>query len=313
MSALVVIGAAMVLAAAVLSFLRDWRCVILSNFSPHIAVAAMVFAALVLAVDLGRGTRLMLLALLALTVVIVGSRMLRSVRRSEQPSDGRRLRLAFANVLESNRAHARLLDWVRDEQPDIVVIAEALLSWQQALAALEQDFPHSTSCRMGDVRIFSRRPFETEPVDVFPEIGYAVVVKVDGVTIVGVHTASPEDERRSRSLDELMVQVSEIVRRTDGPVVVVGDFNAAPWTLPVQRLIDETGLACGPGALTSTFPIAYRRLRFPRWLGIPIDIVMAGNGARVASRRNGPDIGSDHWPVAAELVVDAGKNVSPTT
>jgi endonuclease/exonuclease/phosphatase (EEP) superfamily protein YafD len=303
----------MVLAAAALSLLRDWRCVILSNFSPHIAAAAVVFAVLVLAADLGSDTRLVVLALLALAVVVVVSRILRSVRRSTQPSDGRRLRLLFANVLESNRAHARLLDWVRDEQPDVVVVAEALLSWQQALMALEKDFPHWTACRMGDVRIFSRRPFETEPLDVFPEIGYAVVVKVDGVTILGVHTASPEDERRSRSLDELLVQVSEIVRRTDGPVVVVGDFNAAPWTLPVQRLIGETGLTCGPGALISTFPIAYRGLRFPRWLGIPIDIVMAGNGARVALRRHGPDIGSDHWPMAAELVVHAGDNVKPTT
>jgi endonuclease/exonuclease/phosphatase (EEP) superfamily protein YafD len=39
----------------------------------------------------------------------------------------------------------------------------------------------------------------------------------------------------------------------------------------------------------------------PAWLGIPIDLVLAGHGAGVVECRLGPRIGSDHWPVIAEI------------
>ena len=84
-------------------------------------------------------------------------------------------------------------------------------------------------------------------------------------------------------------------------MVVVGDFNATPWGAAMIRLIARTGLRYGPGARIGTFPSALRGRPFPRWFAIPIDLVLAGGGAAVVARCHGPLIGSDHWPVIAEI------------
>ena len=57
----------------------------------------------------------------------------------------------------------------------------------------------------------------------------------------------------------------------------------------------------GPGARLGSFPAEWGGVKAPAWLGIPIDLVLAGGGARVAERRHGPRVGSDHWPVIAEI------------
>ena len=82
---------------------------------------------------------------------------------------------------------------------------------------------------------------------------------------------------------------------------MVGDFNATPWSASVIRLAARTGLRYGPGARTGSFPAEFGARLWPTWIAIPIDLVLAGRGAAVVARRHGPLIGSDHWPVIAEI------------
>lgn len=287
--------------ANVLSFGRDWRLVLLSNFRAQFAVASLILAALLAFIDAMPAFRLGLAAALLLGAAVSFWTILSATRPSRESAGRMRLKLAFSNLLEFNLQHRKLLDWVAQEKPDVVVLAEALLSWRQVLPELERDYPHWAGSRQGDVRIYSRTPFEEEPVDLFVEIGHAVIVRLDGLTLAGVHTASPEDLRRSRALDDLLESVAQYLVCSEGPVVVVGDFNAVPWMRAVRRFRHRVGLACGPGARIGTFPTGALGRWVPRWFTIPIDIIMAGRGARVMARRHGPQIGSDHWPIVAEI------------
>ena len=79
-----------------------------------------------------------------------------------------------------------------------------------------------------------------------------------------------------------------------------------------RDLMAEAGLRCAPGALAGTYPAALLGRRVPPWLAIPIDVVLAGGGAHAVSRRRGPAIGSDHWPVVIELVLADRGDFKPT-
>jgi endonuclease/exonuclease/phosphatase (EEP) superfamily protein YafD len=314
-STLIVLATAGLVLATALAGHRDWRLALLGNFRAHLAAASLFVAALAAFADIVWPFDGLVIVLMLLCAAANIYEMLRATRpaRVKVAGDGRAVRLVFANLLETNLATDRVIEWLARDRPDVFICAEAHRHWRRALTVLEEDYPHVAGSAQGDVMIFSRRPFEAEPIDLFVDIGHAVAVQVDGLTIVGLHTASPEDLRRSTALEELLDQAGTFLRGTTGPVVVTGDFNATPWTPPVRRLMAETGLRCAPGALAGTYPAALLGRMVPPWLAIPIDIVLAGGGAHAVSRRRGPSIGSDHWPVVVELVLADRGDVKPTT
>lgn len=88
------------------------------------------------------------------------------------------------------------------------------------------------------------------------------------------------------------------------PSLLVGDFNKTPFSLLHRRLrrhglrdsFQEAGI--GPGF---TFPVFGRYLHLPLPPLVRIDYVWRTPGIRVTSCGTGPDGGSDHLPVQAEV------------
>lgn len=298
MSYLLFVATAALVLATVLGDHRDWRLALMGHFRAHLAAASLVGAVLAAVVGIAPLAGVLLLCAAANVFVILWA-----TRPSRERVEGPTVRLFFSNLREVNQSSAPVLDWVGRERPDLFVCAEVHRHWRLALKALEPEYPFVAGSNQGDVMIFSRRPFAAEPLELFAEIGHAVVARVEGLTVVGLHTASPESRLRKDALDELFAKVGAAVRETTGPLVVVGDFNASPWTPPVRRLMAATGLRCVPGALGGSYPAELGGRRVPTWLGIPIDIVLTGRGARATRRRRGPPVGSDHWPISVELTV----------
>ena len=287
--------------ATAASFSRDWRLALLAHFRPHLAVACGALVLAIAFVDLTAGPKLALLVLL-IGAAAVHVREIRHAIPMRRPATGdRHLRIAAANLLRTNPETQRVIDWVRREQVDVFVAAEATRHWPAALAVLTDQWPYVAGHPSGDVLVFSRYPIAGEPRHFFPNVGYAVAVEIEGLTVIGVHTASPEEINHSRACDDLIAMVRDAVRGSAGPVVAIGDFNATPWSAPILDLIAGTGVAYGPGARLGSFPATLAGWTVPRWLALPIDHVLAGHGATVVERRHGPPIGSDHWPVVAEI------------
>ena len=300
-AALSAIAALAVGFATAASYSRDWRLALIAHLRLHLAAAAWLTLLVTALADLPAGPKLVLLLVaFGAAVVNLGEMILRTPRGSTAVGD-RGLRVAFANVLRSNPDAGPLVDWVRREKVDVLVVAESVASWPSRLAVLADELPFSVLTTVGDVAVYSRHEIAGEPHHIFPNIGHAVAVEIAGLTLVGLHTAAPEDAAHSKACNELIDRTADRVARLAGPVVVVGDFNAAPWSAAVIRLIARTGLRYGPGARIGSFPAELGGRLFPRWIGIPIDLVLAGGGAAVVQRRHGPRIGSDHWPVIAEI------------
>jgi endonuclease/exonuclease/phosphatase (EEP) superfamily protein YafD len=93
------------------------------------------------------------------------------------------------------------------------------------------------------------------------------------------------------------VDVSNIVSAWSGTQLVIGDFNAAPWSPVVKTILQHShlGLLTGSGG---TWPSV-----LPKQMRIPIDHIMAGRGLSFVSRELPGFVGSDHAPVFARVAV----------
>jgi endonuclease/exonuclease/phosphatase (EEP) superfamily protein YafD len=78
--------------------------------------------------------------------------------------------------------------------------------------------------------------------------------------------------------------------------IVMGDFNAAPTSLALRRLMAKLALA-----EVSVLPRLSWSTAYPWPLRIPIDHVLVGTDLPLLKVENGPALGSDHFPQIAHI------------
>jgi endonuclease/exonuclease/phosphatase (EEP) superfamily protein YafD len=80
---------------------------------------------------------------------------------------------------------------------------------------------------------------------------------------------------------------------------VMGDMNITPWSPVMRDFLEQNRLkdsALGHGIHPTWFS---HSLMF----GIPIDQILHGSGVVILDRHVGPEIGSDHFPVTADIAL----------
>ncbi|WP_114391628.1 endonuclease/exonuclease/phosphatase family protein [Oleisolibacter albus] len=208
------------------------------------------------------------------------------------------IRLVHSNIWNRNADPARIATMLQQEQPDVAVLLEVNDPGRDAwLKPLETLFPFRATC--GDagcgVLILSRWPLERLETggSVAGHLGY-VAARIDrpagAFTLAGVHLPQPF---RAESQAEAARWVAARLQALPGPVVLTGDFNAAPWS----------GLMADFAAASGLHRLAPTQTTWPVWLGpfgIPIDHVFGSTGVSAEARALG-NVGSDHRPVAASI------------
>lgn len=282
-----------------------WPFDLLSSFRPHLTVG-LIAAALVLFGARWRRSALAV-ALLALGSAATIAPLF-IAPEAPDTSGSPSFRVITFNVQGSNARFHEVVDWVLQQDADVVVLHEATFDWTDAFEAaggpLEivpgwspgRDFgtlalvPPGASVESYGFRI-------TDPRAV--EIGF----DVDGtpIRLLSVHPLSPGGPNRNEVRDRHLDFAAEWAAALDGVrTVVAGDFNATPWShafRAVQRRGDLENSQRGYG-LELSFPTTASWL-----LQVPIDHVLYSEGLAVVDRRLGPELGSDHVPVIVDLAV----------
>ena len=215
-----------------------------------------------------------------------------------------RLRVVSFNVLSSNLRHAETVAWVRQTDPDLAFFPEVTPVWAADLESLKSTMPHCIEHPQRDnfgLALFSKYPIlEPELVDSrFLEVAMVrVVVEIAGRRVVfcGVHPLLPGSPAFAADRDAVLQQVAAMARRESGPVIVAGDLNATPWSHAMQPLV-AAGLR--DTQLGRGFSATWQR-NIPIF-AIPIDHLLLGGNIAASARWTGPDLGSDHHPVIADL------------
>jgi endonuclease/exonuclease/phosphatase (EEP) superfamily protein YafD len=215
-----------------------------------------------------------------------------------------------------NNSPARLLEVIRRRRPDLVLLLEPDRRWAEDLDSLQQDYPYRVAQAQDNtygMLLFSKLPL-IDPCVRFlvqkdvPSIR-AKVKLGDGSEIwfYGVHPRPPVHGSADGDIEltgsaprdaELIVVATEI-SKLRAPVIIAGDFNDVAWshtTRRFQRLSRTLDPRVGRG-LYSTFHARNRLLRFP------LDHLFISEHFALAEFEREQDIGSDHFPLCATLVL----------
>jgi endonuclease/exonuclease/phosphatase (EEP) superfamily protein YafD len=216
------------------------------------------------------------------------------------------LKVASANLFYGNHEMARLVQWIRAESPEIVVLQEVSPAAAAQLRSLS-DYPNlliDAAPGPFALAVLSRLPIDVVevvqgPMDLPGQgLSYRVELSWSGrrIALAALHLAAPTTPTYRRQRDALLGRTAEWAARSGIPVIAAGDLNSTPWSRAFKQAAD-LGLRRATG-LTPTWPSV---------LGpettIPIDHVLASRHWAVAGRSRGPDIGSDHRPVLVALTL----------
>ncbi len=220
--------------------------------------------------------------------------------------DGDQLSIVSLNVRAENPDKQRTLDYLRDRNADVVVLLEIDDAWATTLRDLESVYEHrvvTPQPGLFGIAVLSRVPLDTPRV-VEPGGGSTTVITglargKQGCLLMAAHPRAPVSAEWSARRDAQLAAMGELAADETRPIIVAGDLNTTPWSHGFRALVKPRGLrdsATGRGVQATW----NARLWAPR---IPIDHVLVSPEIGVQSRRVGPDVGSDHLPVEASLVV----------
>lgn len=227
---------------------------------------------------------------------------------ADRPAGGETpIKLIHVNVHSMNTSYKDVIDFIADEDPDIVFVQEVTPEWAIQLAYLPPEYQTSYVAARADnfgIAVYSKMPFETIRQEVSPPLGYPTIVLTTKIgdsraTFISTHPTIPLDPDLYAARNEHIASIAEVIARTDGKIVFSGDMNASLWDPKLKEFESRTGLLnvrAGSGVLPSwpTFlPIA----------GIPIDHALVSPGIGVVEVRTGRRVGSDHLPLVVTLTL----------
>ena len=218
------------------------------------------------------------------------------------------LKVMACNVLTPNRQSGQLRALVAQYQPDVLVLLETDLWWQQQMQPLEADYPHRVAVPLDNLygmHLYSRLPLSGTEVSYLveaevPSIHASVHVTPD--LIVRMHflhpaPPSPVENEESTERDVELLMVAKSLADETTPVIVTGDLNDVAWS-PTTRMFRKISRLLDPRVGRGMFNSFHAHYPFARW---PLDHFFHSDHFQVVRIARLPSMGSDHFPVFLEL------------
>ena len=282
-----------------------WWLDVLANFRPQYVVS-LVILGLVVLMSRWRRIGYGILAVAAINLVFVLPLYAGSpgVADPDLPS----LRVMSFNLLSTNTSYSEVIEHIRAVDPDLVLLHEASRPWEVAIEAASLDYevirPRSDSLIFGtlvmvrgeDVQAISYGFAEAQPRAV--SIVYRPTGWPEGISVLSTHPLAPTERHRAQLRDAQLDFAATWAADQEDGFIVVGDFNATPWSWPFRNLMARAPLRnsqIGFGVQPS-FPTSSAFL-----MRVPIDHLLHSDTLRVVDRRLGPAMGSDHFPLVVDL------------
>ncbi len=222
------------------------------------------------------------------------------------------IRLMAANVHYRSADYASLREAIRREGPDVVGLLEVTEKWAQELLPLHAEYPFSIVQEEEGafgLALFSRVPLKESGAGAFvleDESQTAIIAELSlqgtPVTLILSHFRAPTGPAEARLRNEQLLWLAETVKAdANDEQIVLGDLNTTPWSPYYRVMAADAGMtnaAWGRGYIPT----------WPTWLPtallrIPIDHCLLSDGLGVQQFRAGPDIGSDHLPIVADIAL----------
>jgi endonuclease/exonuclease/phosphatase (EEP) superfamily protein YafD len=215
------------------------------------------------------------------------------------------IKVLTVNVSYRQFLPRRLLEIVREADPDVVVVQELTPHAERVLADLDKAFPYYRKFpadRQYGIGLWSRHELESSETIALGRLP-AIQVRVRGpsgsFTVIGVHLSAPVTRRRAAARNEQLVELAARCAAVDGPLVVAGDFNTTPYSPYFTDWLETAALTDSRRGrtLSPSWPTMLRLV------GIPIDHVAVNDGFTILSHRRLPNFESDHFGALVEVTL----------
>lgn len=308
------LAASALLLVSLVGYVEDHAlCEVVSDYRPYYALTALLLAVAVAFRDNNRW-RTAQLGMLALTLAINCWELRAAWWTAPQGATfGQRLTVATFNVEVPNRSHSEVRAWALAQSPDVLLFCEVAQEWPSALAPLTNQFPHHVRVAELDFDLYSKHPLTAaRPLHFGERRGLAeigVQLPAGTVRFIAAH-ASPRLPQGRRGYKERNAFLSEGLGRSlqslSGSVVVMGDFNATPWSPAYRQSLAASGLKDARGG--HGLLLTRRSHDWPaRLLWTALDHCWVSREVGVERVSRGPYLGSDHRPVIVSLLVPTGR------
>lgn len=228
----------------------------------------------------------------------------------EPTTHGRTYRLLCMNVFSANKRHADVVDYLQEQNPDVILLIEVTGNWQDVFDKnLLQSWPYRLERPRSDnfgIAVYSRHPLARKEIVGFtdlelPSIDVDVKLPEGAIRLIGIHSMTPTSVVGWKDRNLQLSHVAAAVQSNASHAIVAGDFNCTPWSSYFGRFLKDSGLrdsAIGYG-LRSTWSLVPLPLT-----GLMIDHICVGGQLSVVNRFVGPPLGSDHRAVVIDFVVE---------
>ena len=218
------------------------------------------------------------------------------------------LRIMSFNLLSTNDAYKDLIEYIEATDPDVVLLHEASRPWEVAIGAADLDYTTVRArsenlifgtlvlVRADSPQVITYGFAEAQPRAV--SIAYRPLGWPEPIEILSTHPLAPTDQKRAALRDAQLQFATDWLSDQEGVFLVVGDFNATPWSSPFRKMLagaDVRNSQIGFG-LQPSFPTSSNFL-----LRVPIDHLVHSKTLTVIDRRLGPALGSDHYPLVVDV------------
>lgn len=302
------LAATVIVVASLLPFGARWSWILeqFSQFRVQYLASALVLFVLLALVRRPRWCAALALAIAINFVAVIDylPTLGRGPTRDVAAAD-RAIRVMSVNLSQRNFSVEELLEIIRAESPDLLLLVELTPRSVERLAALDELYPYRLKAPAPDpfgLGLLSR--YDLGAAEVI-QLGATMAIRAPLTTaagsfvFIGVHLLSPIQRSHALERNAQLLKLATLRAGISAPVVVAGDFNISPYSPFFADWLDATGLR-DPGATRGP------RFTWPTFLpilGIPIDHCVVSQQIRVNDFRRLPSFGSDHYPLLTELVL----------
>ncbi|MDB6129247.1 MAG: hypothetical protein JWM04_354 [Verrucomicrobiales bacterium] len=218
-------------------------------------------------------------------------------------------KIMHLNVDLENLEFDKVIAYIRQEQPDFVLLEEIDENWEKRLEVLFDDYPHAFTVPRQDsfgFAFYSKAPLIQPSLFYFdssevPAMITGVNLGRETINVVGMHTVPPSGNLQLRQRNEQFFTLAKILSKPrTRATMVIGDLNATPWSYAMEEMVESGRLhnALNSSGVFGTWPCNNWAFR------IPVDHCLVSDRIVVLGRNVGPDVGSEHLPLVVKFAVE---------
>lgn len=217
------------------------------------------------------------------------------------------VKISAINVLSSNTDYQKVIDFIHNENPEIVIIQEITPIWEAALNVALSQYSKQLIKNRNDnfgIALYSKIELENLKISTLnginlPSIQANFKIKNKKITLLATHPVPPINQDYFNKRNRQLLEIATFCNSISNEIIVIGDLNTTSFSRHFKRLQKKSKLIDS----RKGFGIQ------PTWsalkgINITLDHCLISKGLAVKNRKVGQNIGSDHLPIVVEIGVN---------